>query len=151
MAKSFTLVELLVVAGLLALVASVAIPTFQLLLSQAQLSAATTQVADMLRLQEQQTVTQQKIYGVTSIAGATSIPNFLCLNGGCTSKTIQYLALPNNIQISGETFAGNDVDFSTAGAPNYSGTLTLEDMSRLRRRDIQIKPSGAILDSTPEY
>ena len=63
MKSGFTLIELVVVVALLAVVAAVAIPTYQLLLSQAQLNSATTQVADLMRLQEQKTVTEQKITG----------------------------------------------------------------------------------------
>jgi len=151
MKSGFTLIELVVVVALLAVVAAVAIPTYQLLLSQAQLNSATTQVADLMRLQEQKTVTEQKIYGLTIVAGATTIPYFLCQDAGCSTKTIQYYTLPSNIVISQESFSSNDVRFSTAGAPSSSGTVVLKDTARSRQRNVDLRPSGAIQDSSPEY
>ncbi|MBU6389370.1 prepilin-type N-terminal cleavage/methylation domain-containing protein [Patescibacteria group bacterium] len=153
--RGFTLIELLVVIGLLALLASFLIPTFQLLLSQYQLTSAANQVADYLRLTEQKTVTEQQAYGVTFSAGASTVPQFQFVstplpNG--TKTSAGSLTLPNGISISAVNLNGNaDIIFSTSGAPSVSGNVILLDAARNRHREIDIQPSGAIFNNKPEY
>ena len=152
--RAFTLIELLITVALIALLASFTVPVFQILITQEQLSSAADQVVGLLRNSEQNTVTQQKIYGVTFAANAVTIPQFLCTNGNCTSGKVAQGAynLPANIIISQVNFSGSsDVSFTTSGAPSVSGSLVLMDTSRNRRRTIQVQPSVAIQDNSPEF
>lgn len=148
---AFTLIELLVVSGLLALLAAFTVPTYQIIVSQLQLSNSTEQIADFIRLTEQKTVTEQKIYGITLTSGATTVPQFLynVSNGAKTTQTT--LSLPSYISISSETFTGTDVRFATSGAPNVSGYLVVTDNVRSRSRKIEVRPSGAILVTGGEF
>lgn len=145
-AKGFTLTELLVVTMILALVATFTVPTYQLILSQLQLSQAAEQAADHVRTAQQRTVTEQVVYGVTLTTNATSIPLFQITNPNTMAKsTIETLSLPSNIRISAVSFSGqSDVRFTTAGAPSTSGSFTVLDMVRNRTRIVEIRPSGNI-------
>ena len=149
--RGYTLIELLIAISILALLASFAVPTYQLILSQLQLTTAANQIADLMRLQEQRTVTEQRTYGLTLTANATTVPYFLCTNIDCSIKTTLSYSLPSNIKISSSTFPNFDVLFTTAGSPDFSGTLILIDTTRGRHRNVMIKPSGAVEDNSAEY
>jgi prepilin-type N-terminal cleavage/methylation domain-containing protein len=149
--SAFTLIELIVVIALMALIAAFSIPTYQLLLAQAQLSGATSDVINFLILTEQQTVTQQKIYGVTLTVGATSIPQFLYnpSNGAKTQQTPFSLAA--NTDIGAVSFSSqSDVRFSTSAAPSTSGSFDIYDTSRYVHKTITVAPSGDISANQPE-
>jgi len=154
---AFTLFELLIAVSLLLLLSAFTVPTFQILISQIQLNTATNQVADILRLDEQRTLTQQQIYGVTLVASSTTVPQFLCLNVACAVSTDKSMltptyTLPTNVVIDQVNFSGNtDIRFATSGAPSTSGELILLDTSRNKRRKIEVRPSGAIIYNFPEY
>lgn len=150
--RGYTLIELLITVGILALLASFVIPVFELILSQLQLSTATNDVAELMRHTNQKTVTEQVIYGVTLTSGASTIPQFL-YNTSTGSKTVQSTySLPSNIRLDTVDFSGNtDIRFSTSGAPNASGTLVLLDTSRGRHRVITVRPSGAVFVNQSEY
>ncbi len=138
--SAFTMIELLLVVGILGVLAAFTVPTFQIILSQLQLSTATTQVTDLLRLSEQKTVTEQQIYSISAAAGATTVTQ----KQG--SSIIYTLVLPSNIVVSDSNFGGTTtVTFTTAGAPSVSGYLTLRDVVRGRTRQIDVRPSGAII------
>lgn len=151
-APGFTLLEIVVTVGILALLAAFTLPTYQLILSQIQLNSAVEQTADLTRLAEQKTVTEQSIYGVTFTVNATTIPMFLYNSVNSTKTTQSTLVLPTNISISQVNFSGNsDIRFATSGAPNFSGTVVLHDSIRNRNRVVEIRPSGNILSNTAEY
>ncbi len=150
--KGFTLLELIVVVGLIVLVGTFITPTYQLLLSQLQLNTAVEQVAEQVRLAQQKTVTEQTIYGITFTVGATSVPLYSYNSGTGTKTTQSTLQLPTNISISTVSFSTNtDIRFATSGAPNYSGTLTLLDSIRSKSRTIEIRPSGTVITSGGEF
>ncbi len=176
-APALTLVELLITAAVIALVAAFIIPTYQLILSQAQLSAATNQAVELLRLQQQRTVAEQVIYGFSSSATSTivtykkcsnvacttttnqsytvdasTIATFLCRSANCDTKDVTLTTLPVNVLVDSASFGGQvDVRFTTAGAPSTSGTLVLRDAIRNRRRSIDLRPSGSLLPGSREY
>ena len=150
--SGFTLVELLVAIFVMTMVASFIVPTYQLILAQAQLGEATTQITDFLRLTEQKTVTEQQIYGVTLTANATTIPQYV-YNPLTSAKTVQTtFALPTNVKVYAVNFSGNaDVRFTTAGGPNVSGNVVIMDTIRTKKRQIDIRPSGTILANSSEF
>ena len=149
----FTLLELVVVVGLIALLTAFALPTYQLILTQLELNEATTQVSDLLRLTEQKTVTEQVVYYLVITAPSTTITQYKTQAGGdVITKT---LALPSSTQVDSLSFGsglpGNHLAFATNGAPNVSGYVVLKDVSRVKYRKINVQPSGAILANTSEY
>ena len=151
MKRGFTLIELLISMLILAALATFTIPTYQLILTQLQLNSAAEQVADTIRLSSQKTVTEQMVYGVRLNAGATTIPQVRIENDGSATVTGTY-NLPANTIIDTVDFSGaTEIHFSTAGAPNYSGTLTIRDTVRNRRRTIEVRPSGNIRTSATEF
>lgn len=150
--RGFTLLELIVVVGLLVLIGSFLIPTYQILLSQLELSTAVDQVAEQVRLAQQKTVTEQVIYGVTFTSGASTVPLFLYNSGNGTKTTQSTITLPSNIIINVVSFSSHaDIRFATSGAPNYSGYLTLKDTVRSKSREIDIRPSGTVITSGGEF
>ncbi len=146
MRRAFTLTELLVVVMILALLATFTVPTYQLILSQLQLSQAAEQAADHVRSAQQRTVTEQVVYGVTLTTNATTIPLFKITNPVTLTKATQETySLPQNIKISATSLSNQtDIRFSTAGAPSTSGTFTIQDTVRNRTRLVEIRPSGNI-------
>jgi len=155
MKRAFTLIELLIATAVIVSVVAFITPTYQLIISQLQLSEAANQVADFLLLTQQKTVTEQVIYGVTFTAGATTIPQYTYVdNGDGTSTKTQKatFTLPTNISISQINFSSqNDVRFSTSAAPNVSGNVVIEDVVRGRQRRITISPTGAINANQAEF
>ena len=154
MKKGYTIIELLVMVGILTVLASFIVPTYQLILAQFQLTSAAAQVAEFLILTEQKTVTEQKIYGVTLTANASTIPQFLYnpVPNPPTKTTQTTFTLPSNIIISSVNFSSNsDVRFTASGAPSVSGNVVIKDTIRNRSRRIEVRPSGAILANTAEF
>jgi Tfp pilus assembly protein FimT len=150
--KAYSLIELLITVALLTLIASFIVPNYQILLSQYQLSGAATQTAEFFRLTEQKTVTEQKIYGVTLTANASTITQFLYNTTNGSKTTQATLSYPTNIKIGQVSFSNNtDIRFATSGAPNVSGYVVLNDKVRNRNRKIEIRPSGAVLAESGEY
>lgn len=150
--RGFTLLELLVVMGVLVLLGAFVTPTYQLLLAQFQLSTAVDQVAETIRYAQQRTVTEQNPYGVTFTTGASTVPLFLYNTGDGSKTTQSTLTLPSYIIIYQVNFSGNsDVRFAASGAPNVSGNLVLRDTVRTKNRLIEIRPSGTVITSGAEY
>lgn len=142
--KGFSLIELLVTLSILAVVAAFTIPTYQMILSQLQLNSATEQAADLVRLASQRTVSEQVVYGIRVTAGGSNIQMFVVNTNG-TTTVVRTLTLPAYTQIGTVSLSNaTEVRFSTAGAPNVSGSFTIRDTQRSRSRAIQIRPSGNI-------
>lgn len=151
MRKAYTLVELLVTISVLALLAAFVVPSYMLIMSQAQLNTAVSEVSNLLRYNEQKTVTEQKTYGLTFSAGSGTIPIFI--KNVDNSKTAQpTYTLPVNIVLGAVNFSGSsDVLFTNSGAPNVSGSFVLTDTVRNKSRLLTVKPSGEIVANTGEY
>ena len=148
--RAFTLIEIVITISVLSALTAFIVPTYQLILSQFQLTSAASQVAEFIRLTEQKTVTEQVIYGVTLTDNATTIRQFLYTEEETVPQTT--FALPSNIIISEVNFSGHsDIRFAPSGAPNVSGSVVIEDVVRNRSRRIEIRPSGAILTNTGEF
>lgn len=150
--RGYTLIELLVVILIMALLAGFAIPTYQTIIAEEQLSEASNQLVDFLLLTQQQTVTQQQIYGVTFTTGATTVAQYLYNPNTATKTPKTTFSLAPNTQIGTVNFSNqSDVRFSTGAAPNVSGTVVVYDTVRNRHKLITISPSGSISDNQSEY
>ena len=135
--------------AVLMLLASFTIPTYQLILSQVQLNSAVNAVSDYMRLAAQRTVTEQTVYGVTLIAGSTSIPMYNVV--GANKTVIDTYTLPTNMTLDSVSLGGTSLlSFTTSGAPSATGSITIKDTIRNRTRVIQIRPSGNILNNQAE-
>jgi prepilin-type N-terminal cleavage/methylation domain-containing protein len=145
----FTLVETLITVMVLALLAAFTVPTYQLILSQVQLNSAVEEVSDFIRLASQKTVTEQQVYGVTLTTGSVTIPMYQLTSG--VKTTVSTYDMPTNMQLGTISLgSGNDVSFTTSGAPSVSGTFTVIDTLRNRTRTIEIRPSGTIKNNQAE-
>jgi prepilin-type N-terminal cleavage/methylation domain-containing protein len=152
MRRGYTLIEMLVVVALLTVVAAFAVPTYQLILAQAQLTSAAAEVSDFLLTTQQKTVTEQKIYGVTLTTLAYTIPQYTYDPISQTKTATTTFSLPSNTQIYEVNFSGNsDIRFATTAAPNVSGNVVIKDLIRNRLKKITIAPSGTITANQPEY
>ena len=147
----FTLIELVVSIGVIALLVAFSVPTYQLMVAQQQLNSAVDQVEEYIRLTQQKTVTEQQSYGLTFISNSTTVTQFLYVSD--TEKTtVEVFNLPTNIKIKSTDFANQaDIRFTSAGSPNISGSLVLNDIIRNRSKAIEIRPSGAIISSGQEF
>lgn len=150
--SGYTLIEMLVTMSVLAFLASFVVPTYQLILSQFQLTSSANEVADFLRLTEQKTVTEQSIYGVTFLVNGASIPQYLYNPADGSKTTKSTYTFPSWIKITQVNFSTNtDIRFATSGAPNVSGNIVITDTIRNRNRKIEIRPSGEIFANSGEF
>ena len=150
--NAFTLIELLVVVGLMSLIAAFTIPTYQAILSEEQLSQATGELVGFLLLTQQQTVTQQKIYGVTLTTGATSVSQYLYDPASGTKTPQTTFNLAANTQLGTVSFSGqSDIRFSTGAAPNVNGSVEVYNFSQNRHKKITVSPSGSVTANQSEY
>ena len=150
--SGFTLIELLVVIGLMSLIAAFTIPSYQAILSEEQLSQATDQLVGFLLLTQQKTVTEQKIYGVTFTAGATSISQYVYDPVSSNKTPTTTFNLAQNTQLGAVNFSSqSDIRFSTGAAPNVNGSLEIYNPSQNRHKLIIVSPSGSITANQSEY
>lgn len=150
--RGYTLLELLITIGVLALLTAFAIPTYQLVMSQFQLSEASQTVETLIRSTQQKTVSEQKIYGITFTTNAQTVIQYLYNTTNGTKTTQKIITFPGSIKIGSTSFSGqSDIQFNTAGSPNYSGYVVVNDPIRNRNRKVELKPSGSIIGNQAEY
>jgi type II secretory pathway pseudopilin PulG len=157
MRPAYTLIELLLIIIILALLAAFAVPTFQLIISQEQLSTTTAQLGDTFRKVAQDTVTQQKDYGLKLCTDNNASfmeyilgdPN-ISSSVPCPLTPPRFFSLPNNIIVYQMPSNTNYIYFNSAGAPNVNGNIILKDTARNRCRNLVIQPSGSISTNQPE-
>lgn len=150
--RAFTLIELLVTMAVVSFIAAFAVPSFQVILSQLQLNSATDATADLIRLAQQRTVTEQVSYGVTFAIGSSTVTLFRYNTPPTANTTIETYTLPTNISITDLSVNSADalswsVRFTASGAPfgSDSGDIILTDTIRGVSRTIQVRPSGSVL------
>lgn len=139
--KGSMLVDLLVVLGIIALLATISIPYLKKYQPNLKLSAAARDLTADLRLAQQLTVTEQKVHLV-----AFNLLNkqYEILKLDAATMTIKTVSLDATVsfkQITG--LADNQVIFNYYGGVSRPGTVILTNTNNLNAT-VDIKPSGYV-------
>ncbi len=137
----FTLIEIMVAIGILAVLSSVFWVGFQSYQPSLSLSVASRDLATDLRLVQQLSITEQINHGIFF---NTSINEYQLEKFGAETIVLSAKQLPTNIVFCGITgLSGNRVIFNPYGSVAYSGSVCLVN-SKGQNKIIDIKPSGFI-------
>lgn len=140
MAKGFSLIELLVSAGILIAMTTISLPFIRQYQPNFRLDGASRDLATDLRLSQQLSIAEQIVY---YLAISTSTRQYQLYRTGSTTPFKTY-TLPNDISfdsVSGLT--GDTVYFNAYGAVSESGTIKLQN-NQGKIKVINIKPSGYV-------
>ena len=140
--KGFTLIELLVVVGIAALLIKVAIPSFDLLISQMGTADAATVYAQALRRGEALSVAGRNDSAWGVAIATSSVVLFKGTSYAARDATYddQYAA-SISFTVSGVT----EVDFAKfTGLPNTTGTTTITDILGTVTRTVNINAKGML-------
>ena len=136
----FTLAELLVIIGIIAVIATVSLPVYRSISMNINLTSAGRDMATDLRFAQQQAVTTQAGYRVAFYIGSNSYA-IINVETGATAKSRTLKAPITIVSVTGLT--GDAVTFNATGAVDSAGIITLANPNG-RRIAIDIKPSGYV-------
>lgn len=137
----FTLIEILVVIGLIGIVAAAYFSASQFNQQSKALSAAVRGLATDLRYAQQLSVAEQISHGI-SISEA--INSYKLIRFGTTSVELFDKSLPSDVafqNVSG--FTGDEIRFNAYGAVAEDGSITLTNTDSATTT-IQVRPSGFV-------
>lgn len=137
----FTLIEFLIVIGIIGILAMIGVPVFRSYQPDIQLSGIVRNLVADLRYAQQLTVTEQVEHGVRF---CTSTENYQIIKYLSPEEILKEENLPPEVTFGNiEGFINNEVRFNAYGAVNKSGFITLEN-SKGGTTIIEIRPSGFI-------
>lgn len=139
MKQGFTFIELIISVAVIVVVLGISFIFFKNVEPSFKLNENSRMIINDLRLSQQNSVNQQKKYGIKFIA-----PNsydFILTQPG--TSTLKSVSLSDNVQITDIAgLSGGAVVFSALGEPSDSGSVTLSLSGRTIV--VQIKPSGYV-------
>ena len=138
--RGLTLAELLVTVAIIALVAAITVPFYQIVTMNLDLSAASRDLASDLRYAQQLSVTTQVNYQVIfSVTGESYY-----IRNTSSTATVKSRKIKPPITILAVTdLPNNTVTFNSIGAATSTGTVTLGNPTG-RSTTIIIEPSGYV-------
>ncbi len=138
--KSFTLVEILVVIGILGILVSISIPIMRNFQPGLQLRNSTQEIISDLRYAQQLTITQQREYCVRFFPAEKKYQIIQC----GSSEFLSEISLPDGIRsITTSGFTNDEIEFNPYGAVKESGSVVLENTNN-KTKTIEIRPSGFV-------
>ena len=121
----FTLVEILVILGIIGVLSLIGIPAFKIFQPSLQLSGTVRELATDLRYAEQLAITEH-------------------IEHGAPDEVLESKTLPGEVSFSGIAgFTDNKVVFNPYGAAKESGVITLVN-TKNAISSIDVRPSGFI-------
>ncbi len=140
MNKGFTLIEILIVIGIIIVLAGIGIPVFRSIQPSVQLNGAIRNLVSDLRYAQQLTVTEQVKYCLRFFPLEKRYQIIQCEE----ERSLSEVFLPDEIiTLTTTGFIDNEIEFNPYGAVKKSGTITLEN-SKNRIKTIEVRPSGFI-------
>jgi len=138
--RGFTLVELIIVIGIIVIISTISVPFYQNTAQNLNLSSVARSLASDLRYAQQLSVSTQDQYGVIF-----NLPeNSYHIINQTQNQTIRQQFLHDNITIQSiNGLSNNSIFFNPAGAVSESGIITLTNPNN-RTTNIEIKPSGYV-------
>ncbi len=139
--NSFTLVEILVVLGIIGVLALIGVPAFRVYQPSLQLSGAVRELATDLRYAEQLAITEQVEHGIIFFPGAGQ---YQIIRHNNPNEVLKSKTLPREVsfqEIVG--FTDSEAIFNPYGAAKESGIITLIN-TKNSTSGIDVRPSGFI-------
>lgn len=149
--RGFTLIEYLVVVGLVALTSSLAYPSYRRWLRQETTHQTAEQLADLLRTAQERSVGEQLIYGVLIEPDVNQA--YLISYGDSFQPSAQYSVVDErsfndqtalvDVGIIDASSSTNQVRFTAAGAPSTTGSVRVTNTVGGTDWLVAVQPSGA--------
>ena len=139
----FTLVEMLVVIGIIGILTGVAVPTISHYLPGIQLNGSARTLSSNLRDAQERAVTEQKQHAIRFDTTAVPPSYQMIRIDGVTETEIRKVNLANSETIALQnTITNNQIIFSSDGGPSSSGniTLTINGVNKV----LNVSPAGFI-------
>ena len=137
----FTLVEILVVLGIVGILSLIGIPAFKVFQPSLQLSGVMRDLATDLRYAEQLAITEQVEHGIIFL---TETEQYQVVRYGDPDEILELKSLPQEVNFQSIVgLAGNKVIFNPYGAAKESGVITLVN-TKNSTSGIDVRPSGFI-------
>ncbi len=142
MKKGFSIIELIIVIGIIAILASITVPTISKTSPTYQLSGTSKELIANLRLAQEDAVSSQKQHLIKF--SLESLPqSYQLIKRDGTDTVLETQEINSNISISiDDAFQDDEVVFSADGAPSSAGIITLNQESQ--SKSIDISPAGVI-------
>lgn len=142
--KAISLMELLIVMGIISIIAAISIPAMQSYLPSLNLSSSAKAINTRLRQAQEEAVTTQKRHSLRfNTAVQPTEMSLIRINSDSSETTLDTVKLAKDVTLTIDpTITSNQVIFSADGGPNGSGniTVTLGEASKI----INISPAGVI-------
>ena len=137
----FTLVEILVVLGIIGILSLIGIPAFKVFQPSLQLSGVMRDLATDLRYAEQLAITEQVEHGIIFLTGTGQ---YQIVRYGNPDEILEGKTLPQEVSfLSIAGLTGDKVVFNPYGAAKESGVITLVN-TKNSTSGIDVRPSGFI-------
>lgn len=138
--KSLTLIEILIIIGIIAIIVGVSVPVFNIFQPTLQLNGAVRNLTTNLRYTQQLAVTEQINYCLQLFLPEKKYQIIQCDK---TQPMIE-VYLPEKIkQITSDGFTNNKVEFNPYGSVKENGTIALENTEN-KIKTIEVRPSGFV-------
>jgi len=165
--SGFTLMELMVTIGIIAVASTIAVPNFMAWVPKFRLGSSARDVQSVLQGTRAEAIKDNSTYTVLINVGSDSLLGFLDDGTGTpdttpadgildglgdgilapTETVIVQRNMADNIDITGTSFAGNLVTFDNQGVASSAGTITLSNnMGGLRRIVLQLAGTSRIIE-----
>lgn len=137
----FTAGEIAGVLAMMAILVTIAAPSFRSLQSRYVLGGAAKSLAGDLRYAQQLSVTQQQPYGVRIDPPSRS---YTVVQLGSPEATVKSVTLDQSVAVDSPTGLDDDeVSFNSAGAPSNSGDVVLVHAGGTIAT-VSVRPSGFV-------
>lgn len=141
MKMGFTLIEFLVIVGILIIIFGMSFPVFKSLQPDLRLSGDARDLTGDLRLAGRMSVTEQVSYGILFLGEKYELVLF-----GENKEVLKILKtkeLNPNIVFKTVSFSDNKVLFNSYGSVNEGGTVTLEN-SKGKAKTVRVTSAGFV-------
>jgi len=142
MKKGFTLIEILIVIGVIGIIVVISIPAYRQFQPTLQLNGAVRGLVTDLRYAQQLTVTEQKEHCVRFFPNDKEYKIIQCQDSGAEEilKTISLQEI-DSITVAND-LSDNEVRYNPYGAVKEAGIITLEINGKIKI--IDVRPSGFV-------
>jgi len=139
--ESFSLVEILIIIGIIGILVSIILPVFRIFEPDFQLSGTTRDLVSDFRYAQQLAVTEQVEHGVRF---SILLEKYQLIRYVTPEEILKESELPSRVSFEKiEGFTNEEVKFNPYGAVKESGTVTLKN-DRGKMTTIDVRPSGFI-------